>query len=306
MNEQDWSLLDFVYREQNLSRAAEQLFLSQPTLTYRLHQIESEFGIKIFTRTGKTMKFTPEGEHLVAYARNMLLELRKTKDLLTNLKHQDIRSTIRIGVSGNYAMYRMVPILHSFYEQFPNIQVNMLTSLSSVIFQLLQMQDVHVCIVRGEYSWFDRKDLLEPEGVCLVSKQPIRLEELPSIPCIQYRNDPNAAGLKHKTDPLLGKAIDSWWNERFNESPLIAMQVDNLDMTMKWVKMGVGYSIVPEVCLTDEDRTELFVQPLEFSNGQAVIRNNWMLYRESSLGLYAVDKFVEHVRTWYRNRTEES
>jgi DNA-binding transcriptional LysR family regulator len=296
LNEQDWVLLDCLSTEHNLSVAAEKLFLSQPTLTYRLQQIETEFGVKIFTRIGKRNKLTPEGEHLVAYAQSMLLELRKTKDYLSDL-HHDHRSKLRLGVSGNYAWYKLGPDLHEFHRQYPNIQIHVITGLSSEMYRLLQTQDVHLCIIRGDYDWYEHKRLLGSEHVCLISREPVELEELPTLPRIEYSSASRLAGSpKYKTDPVLNKTIDGWWSEWFDTPPFIAMQVDHIELAKQLVRLGAGYAIVPEICITDADRSTLHTQRLTLRSGQPFARKTWLLCRNSSLELSPMQKFVAHVK----------
>lgn len=71
MDEKDWILLKILYEEQSVTKTAERLFTSQPSITYRLNKIEENFGIELFTKRHKGITFTAEGEHLVSYARRM-------------------------------------------------------------------------------------------------------------------------------------------------------------------------------------------------------------------------------------------
>ncbi|EGQ1282675.1 LysR family transcriptional regulator, partial [Staphylococcus pseudintermedius] len=55
MKEQDYKILSLLYREKNLTRVAEKLFMSQPALTYRIKKIEEEFGIHLTNKFGKNI-----------------------------------------------------------------------------------------------------------------------------------------------------------------------------------------------------------------------------------------------------------
>ena len=76
---------DSLYEEKNISRAAERLYISQPALTYRLKNLEKEFGTTLFYKVKGGIEFTPEGVHLVEYAEEMLKKLQKTKDNMLNM-----------------------------------------------------------------------------------------------------------------------------------------------------------------------------------------------------------------------------
>src|SRR5690625_560255 len=147
MEEKDCLILTTIYKEQNLGRAAKQLYLTPPALTYRIQKLESRFSIKIFTRTGNKLYFTPEGEQLVAYAKTSLRNLEYLKDSLLGFK-----STLRLGVSSIFALSRLPRILDVFFKTYPEIKTQLNTNFSESIFNLLISGDIHVAIVRGQYE----------------------------------------------------------------------------------------------------------------------------------------------------------
>ena len=68
MRDFDWEIIDELYRNPNVSRAAAALYMTQPTLTKRLQHIERELGVSIAERTPKGLVFTPEGTYLAGRA----------------------------------------------------------------------------------------------------------------------------------------------------------------------------------------------------------------------------------------------
>ena len=106
MDEKDWELLKTLSEEKNITKAAERLYISQPALTYRIKQIEKEFGVIIITRGKKGVLLTTEGEYIVEYALRMLSNLRQTKDFVRNIS-EGVRGKIRLGVSGNFVHYKL-------------------------------------------------------------------------------------------------------------------------------------------------------------------------------------------------------
>jgi DNA-binding transcriptional LysR family regulator len=279
MDEKDWLILQVIYEERNITKAAERLYTSQPSLTYRLQQMEEEVGVKIVWRSKKGIKFTSEGEYLVKYAKNMLLELQKTKDYLLNM-NKKVEGIIRLGVSSNFAHYKLPGILKNFLEHYPNVQFKVNTGWSSEIFQLLQKDDVHLGILRGDYNWLDQKLLINEESMCVISNREITLQELPKLPRINY-----------KTDPLLKQSIDNWWHEKFTHPPIITMEVDKLETCKEMVINGLGYGIIPSICLKPYDN--LHTIDLTSEHGQVVLRKTWMIYRESELKFSVVQAFVD-------------
>jgi DNA-binding transcriptional LysR family regulator len=288
MNEKDWVILQAVYQEKNISRAAHKLYISQPALTYRLNQLAEQLNIQIFVRGKREIKFTKEGEHLVKYAHKMLTEIMKLKDQLQDLKQQ-ISGELRLGVSSNFAQYKLPAILKSFNDHYPNVQFNVHTGWSMQVLELLDKDEVHIGIIRGDYEWNDSKLLMDSDELCLISKKYIVLEELPNLPRI-----------RHQTDPDAKRAMEQWWQENFNQPPYISMEVDKLETCKEMVLKGLGYGILPRYLLEDKDRYEdLFIQPLLRSDGKPILRKLWAFYREEDTKLSVVKTFVNFLKEHY-------
>ena len=72
MTLQQLKYVESVAKYKNISKAAEHVYISQPSLTASIHQLEEEMQIKIFSRKNKGVEITPEGEVFLAYARQVL------------------------------------------------------------------------------------------------------------------------------------------------------------------------------------------------------------------------------------------
>jgi DNA-binding transcriptional LysR family regulator len=282
VEDKDWVILQTIYEERNITKAAERLYISQPALTYRLQQLEKELGTKLVSRGKKGVEFTSQGEYLVKYAKDMLLQLRKTKEYIQNMDNK-VRGTLRLGVSSNFGRYKLPTILKDFLDHYPDVEIEVTTGWSSEVVQLVYKENIHVGIIRGDYSWQEQKHLLSEEVVCIVSKKEISIEELPYLPRINY-----------KTDHLLKNLIESWWQERFTRPPLISMEVDRIDTCKEMVMNGLGYAIFPSVCLKESD--DLYTINLSLKDGQIILRKTWMVCRNSSLELSVIKAFFDFLK----------
>ena len=68
----DFLIIKILAEEQNMRKAAERLFLSQPALSQRLQTIEKEWNTKLFLRSQKGLTATPEGELIIEFATSMI------------------------------------------------------------------------------------------------------------------------------------------------------------------------------------------------------------------------------------------
>ncbi|MFE5322397.1 LysR family transcriptional regulator [Paenibacillus sp. NPDC056579] len=291
MNEKDYMMLQFVAEEQSLTKAAERLYITQPALTYRLHQMEKELGVPIIVKNSKGTKLTPEGEYLVEYARKMLDNLHRMKDYITNMRNE-VKGHLRIGVSSYFGLYKLPPLLKAFRDQYPEVQLIVTCALSTEILELLTREEIHVGVVRGDYPWYEGRHLLHDEHICLISQQKLELEDLPRLPQICYKQPRVHAGTYA---PLpFSETVGAWWHERFHAPPLVTMQVDSYETCKEMVKHGLGYTIIPGIFVTPEDR--LHKVELYRKNGEPMKRNTWMVYKETSLQLATIGRFVDFMK----------
>lgn len=279
MDEKDWIAIRILYQEKNISRASERLYISQPALTYRLKNLEKEFGTRLFFKIKGGIEFTSEGIHLVEYSEEMINKLQKTKDFMINMQNE-VKGTLRLGVSSNFAQYKLPKILKKFSTKFPNVQFNINTGWSTDIINLLNSATVQLGILRGNYEWYGEKSLLHKEKLCLISKKEIDMENLPELPFINY-----------KTDSSLKALITSWWHDRFSEPPFVMMETDRLETCKEMVKNDLGIAIVPEICLQPSDNLQ--IRELSYNNGEPVYRYTWLMYNQDSLKLSTVKNFIE-------------
>jgi len=282
MDPKDGEMLIVLAKELSITKAAEKLYISQPALSYRIKQIEKKFGAPIITRSQRGIQFTTEGEYVLNYAREMLTQLRKTKDLIENTS-QHTTGTIRLGVSSNYAHYKLPYYLKQFLSKYPAVQIHVTTGWSTDIMELLRKEEIQLAIVRGNHLWNQKKLLLHQEPICIVSKKEINLTDLPNLPRIDY-----------KTDRSLDTILDSWWFEHYDEAPNITMTVDKVETCKEMVKHGLGYAIIPQICLHDND--DLYMKYLKF-NSQIQTRDTWLKYQDSLLELSLIKSFINFLKS---------
>ncbi|MFY0759739.1 LysR family transcriptional regulator [Metabacillus dongyingensis] len=279
MDEKDWIALRILSDEKNISRASERLYISQPALTYRLKNLEEEFGTRLFFKIKGGIEFTSEGLHLAAYAEEMIKNLQKTKDYMLNMQNE-VRGTLRLGVSSNFAQYKLPKLLKGFSTEHPHVQFSVNTGWSTEIMSLLDSSSVQLGILRGNYDWYGTKTLLHKERLCLISKKEINMDRLPQLPFIQY-----------KTDSSLKNLINGWWNDRFSEPPFVTMETDRQETCKEMVKNDLGIAILPEICLQPSDN--LYTYGLSYKKGEPVLRNTWLMYNQDSLQLSTVKHFID-------------
>lgn len=108
-----------VAREENMTRAAKHLHVSQPSLSKDIKKLEEELGHKLFIRTNKSMRLNNEGMLLRKRAEDILAMIDKTAEEFSQLENI-IGGEIRIGCAESYLIKYLARSIKSFKEQYPD------------------------------------------------------------------------------------------------------------------------------------------------------------------------------------------
>ncbi|TDY03650.1 transcriptional regulator CynR [Thiohalophilus thiocyanatoxydans] len=111
-----------VAEHQSFTRAAEALYVSQPSLSQQIKQLEDLLNIQLLDRTGRHVKLTPAGEVYLHHARRALKELDEAKRAIHELKDLS-RGHLRIAMTP-ITDYLAIPLLVQFHARYPGITVN--------------------------------------------------------------------------------------------------------------------------------------------------------------------------------------
>ena len=109
-------------RTQNFSRAAENLFVSQPTFSYQIRLLEEEVGFRLFERSGRGAFLTPAGSQFVAYLSGMREDLKRAVEQGQNYSAK-YRDSISVSLMVRQAVYFLPEAMRLFAESHPDVQI---------------------------------------------------------------------------------------------------------------------------------------------------------------------------------------
>lgn len=110
-----------VCRLGNITRAAEQLFISQPALTRQIKELEEELGCKLFYRNTRNLSLTENGFQFLVRAEEILSIVQIAKEELTE-KNESLRGIVRIGVVESRVMKFLSNHVMAFRQQYPHVK----------------------------------------------------------------------------------------------------------------------------------------------------------------------------------------
>ena len=281
MTERDFEILEILNKTKNITHAADLLYINQSALSKRIIAIEEELGVTLMIRSRQGIHFTAEGEKVLYYTQEAkkLLELMREDLKDSNTK---ISGTLRAGISINYSQYNLPQILSEYKKKFPNVTTHITTEYSRNLFFKITNGEVDIAIVRGEFPWNENKILLEEENICLIYNNQDIDKDLSEL---QY--------IGRKTDTTFEREIAQWLRENDLKIKKEGIYVDNINTCVEMVNQGLGWAIVPEICLKSFKGQ---IKPLVFKNGQAFTRSTYLLYSNSVAKLPQVREFIKIIQ----------
>ncbi len=124
MEVRDLQVFISVAKHLNYTRAGEEVHLSQPSVSVRIKQLESQLGVKLFEQLGKKVALTEAGQLLVPYANRVIRAVEDARLAIEELQGLD-RGSLRIGASTTPGMYIIPRTIARFKEFHPQIEVHL-------------------------------------------------------------------------------------------------------------------------------------------------------------------------------------
>ncbi len=173
-----------VAKEGKMGLAAKALFISQPSVSQAIKEIEEYYGVKLFERLSKKLYITETGERLLQYARHIL---QSFDEMEMNLKNVSEKVNLRIGATITAGSYMLDPIITIFEKENPGVKVKVVVNNTHVLQEMLLSSQLDLGIIEGRVATPD----LVKQAVCkdplvvavgknhpLYHKKMLRIQEL--------------------------------------------------------------------------------------------------------------------------------
>ena len=159
-----------VRRHLNYTRAATEVFLTQPAVSRQVRQLEEKLGVRLFEQIGKSLHLTDAGETLAVEAEKLLGAMERTAEAVRSHRSAE-RGSIRIGASTTPGFYLLPDLLGQFHRRFPKVALHYTVENSLRIEQMLVRNELDLGFVGANLSSreLELKPLVEDEIVCFTS-----------------------------------------------------------------------------------------------------------------------------------------
>ena len=242
-----------------LTRAAEALYLSQPTISLQLQALERELGVSLLERRRRRINLTDAGEALYELARP-LVEGWDTLDRDFQAKVKGLqagRLTIAAGTST--IQYLLPELVRRYRERFPAVQLQLANVTGKDGLALLRADDADFAVgsmldVPNDIAWapvhhYDPMLIMPPDHP-LATKEKITLEDISPYGLIL---PPQRLSTYRLVDLVFQQQQVPYH---------VAIEVGGWDVIKEYVAMGMGISIVTGICIEESDRERLAIRNL--------------------------------------------
>ena len=244
-------------REGNMTRAAERLYLSQPTVSKQIRELEEELGAKLFVRSNYSVRLTEAGMLLKERAEDILSLVDRTEAEFKSLEEVN-SGDLYIGAPESEAMGLFAEAMHELREKYPKIRCNIYSGNLTDVCERLDKGLLDLAIVM---SWADlskygclRLPMKDTWGVLmrrddpLTEKETVSVEELKDLPLICSRQ-------------WLDQEFPQWFAGSAGEVNIAATY--NLAYNASvMTRAGIGYTVALDKLVHTGEDSDLAFRPL--------------------------------------------
>ena len=254
--EENWDLYKTFYavaKCSSFSKAAEKLYVTQPSISYSIKQLESNLNTKLFYRMPSGVKLTLEGKELLDYVEksyNLLKSGERNLREFQNFTH----GRVSIGVQSHIGKFFLFPLVENFHSDYPNIEINIISRNTEQMIEALENNNIDFMLdtspIESIYNNLEIHPLLDLEN-CFISKNKVcenmSIKELNSYKLI--------LPVKRSTPR---KQLD-FTCEKVGVELMPFMTIETTEMLIDAIKkdMGIGY-VIKRAVKKELQQKELF------------------------------------------------
>lgn len=233
----------------NITQAAKQLYISQPSLSYALGQIEKKAGAKLFDRSRQPLALTDAGRIYVKGAREILQKRTDIKNRLADLEDGQ-GAQISLGIPAERAGYMLPPIINKFRARFPDSEFSIKEAGTDELLEMLQNNKVTFLIVPRDAADVPvqmKTELIYHETVQLIAAENAFTDDM------FLNKEKRLVDLKKIAKlPFIGikKRHSIYWKvkkifKEYDVAPRLLMEVESSMTATQLAACGLGYTLVP-------------------------------------------------------------
>ena len=233
----------------SFSEAAEALYLTQPAVSKRVAQLETELGTRLFDRIGRKVSLTDTGARLLPQAKRLLNDARELRRMVSDLSGE-VRGRLLMGTSHHIGLHRLPMPLKRFTESFPDVELDIRFMDSEAACRAVEAGDLELAVVTLppepppnltlQTIWDDPLAFMVGLDHPLAGRDEISLQELVTHPAVLPGTTTYTRGFLEVAVREAGVELN------------VAMATNYLETLHMLVATGLGWSLLPATVLDDK------------------------------------------------------
>ena len=232
----------------SFSGAARSLYLTQPSVSEQMRQLEAELGISLFARAGRGLVLTEAGRRFRPEAERVLADVDRARDAVAEVR--DLRGgTLGFGMFGTASAYLISDLAADFRRRYPDVRLRLVGLNSSEVAEQVREArlEAGLVVLPIDDAGLDIR-VARLEELVVVSREaghveePVTIERLAQLPLILYDAQYGA------DDPMRRQLLDRAQRANITLRPVI--EVEHIEAAVALARRGLGDTIVPRAAIS--------------------------------------------------------
>ncbi len=278
----------------SFSKAAEAIYLTQPTVTARIQALERELGEPMFERMGRSIRLTDAGAAFLPHAQRALQALVEGRDALVSVRNVE-HGTLALGTAPTVGTYVLPRLLERFADRHPGVEITIRTGRSEEVMAMVLADEVQVGLER----YLNHPDIetvpLYQDAIFLMAgtdhpiaqRQRVRVQDVVHESVIFFDVGSSYHAISHGIFRETGTP------------PRHALEVDNLEMAKHLVLEGLGLAFLPQVAV-EQELAEGQLVTIDIEGAEPLTREIAVIYRKHRLQSRSVVAFLNLLQEVYQ------
>lgn len=229
-----------VGKSESFSKAARDLYMTQPAVSQAIMQLERELDIRLFNRTPKGVSLTNEGKLLFEYVNSAINLIDVGEEKILEFKNLTV-GELKIGVGDTISRYFLLPYLEAFHNKYPNIKFKIINGTTLELCSILKSGEVDIAICNFPIadSTLELRPCIDIHDIFVCGEKykdivsgPVSLDQVVQLPLIFLEKKSNSR--RYVEDYMMSKGIKI--------SP--EFELGSHDLLLEFAKINLGIACV--------------------------------------------------------------
>ncbi len=296
MNQRQLSYFLEVYKQCNITAAAQTLFITPQALSKTILSLEEELDTTLFLRSGKKLVPTKAAINLTSHAKNILEEYRFIQDK-SFISHKT-RKKLTILVSYDTLQYFPVQFFHDFHELYPEILLSLSEMPDKDILEQIDQNNSELAFIPGPLDGH-RYDMMHlfTNHFCLIinKKNPLSEKERISFEDLEHQS----LVIKNLFSPISGSQLNQFMSH--NVEPLVTLEVSDYNIIHQMAEENFAVGMTLDYLTLSGLSDNVVVRPFA---SKTMIKSTYLIYRQGIVLSNEANYFKDFMHNWIRGHKD--